>query len=52
MARLTKEQWESLKADYVTGVYTLELLAKKYGVAKGSISKKRKLEKDKCKNHC
>jgi len=44
MARLSKEQWESLKADFVTGVYTLELLAKKYGVSKGSISKKIKKE--------
>ena len=44
MARLSKEQWESLKADFVTGVYTLELLSKKYGVGKGSISKKAKKE--------
>ena len=44
MARLSKEQWESLKADYVTGVYTLELLAKKYGVGKASISKRAKKE--------
>jgi len=44
MARLSKEQWEELKADYVTGAYTLEMLAKKYGVAKGSISKKAKKE--------
>jgi len=45
MARLSKETWEKLKADYVTGAYTLELLAKKYGVAKGSISKRAKKEK-------
>jgi len=45
MARLSKETWERLKADYVTGAYTLELLAKKYGVAKGSISKRAKKEK-------
>ena len=44
MARLSKDKWDSLKADYVTGVYTLELLAKKYGVGKGSISKKAKRE--------
>ena len=44
MARLSKEQWEELKADYVTGAYTLELLAKKYGIAKSSISKKIKKE--------
>ncbi len=44
MARLSKEQWEELKADYVTGAYTLEMLAKKYGIAKGSISKKAKKE--------
>ena len=45
MARLSKEQWEELKADYVTGAYTLELLAKKYGVSKAAISKKIKKEK-------
>ena len=44
MARLSKEQWERLKADYVTGAYTLEMLAKKYGVTKSSISKKAKKE--------
>jgi len=44
MARLSKEQWEELKADYVTGAYTLEILSKKYGIAKGSISKKAKKE--------
>ena len=44
MARLSKDKWDSLKADYVTGVYTLELLAKKYGISKGSISKKAKRE--------
>ena len=44
MARLSKEQWEELKADYVTGAYTLEMLSKKYGIAKGSISKKAKKE--------
>ncbi len=44
MARLSKEQWENLKADYVTGAYTLELLAKKYGVTKGTISKRIKKE--------
>jgi len=44
VARLSKEQWESLKADYVTGVYTLELLAKKYGVNKATISRKAKKE--------
>ena len=45
MARLSKETWERLKADYVTGAYTLELLAKKYGIAKGTISKRAKKEK-------
>jgi len=45
MARLSKETWERLKADYVTGAYTLELLAKKYGVSKAAISKKIKNEK-------
>ena len=44
MARLSKETWERLKADYVTGAYTLEMLAKKYGVAKSTISKKTKKE--------
>ena len=44
MARLSKETWERLKADYVTGAYTLELLAKKYGIAKGTISKRAKKE--------
>jgi len=44
MARLSKEAWERLKADYVTGVYSLELLAKKYGVSKGAISQKAKKE--------
>ena len=44
MARLSKEQWEELKADYVTGAYTLEMLSKKYVIAKCSISKKAKKE--------
>jgi len=44
MARLSKEAWERLKADYVTGAYSLELLAKKYGVSKGAISQKAKKE--------
>ena len=44
MARLSKETWERLKADYVTGAYTLEMLAKKYGVNKATISKKAKKE--------
>ena len=44
MARLSKDKWDSLKADYVTGVYTLELLAKKYGVDKAAISRKAKKE--------
>jgi predicted DNA-binding protein YlxM (UPF0122 family) len=44
VARLNKETWERLKADYVTGAYTLELLAKKYGVSKAAISKKIKKE--------
>ena len=44
MARLSKEQWEELKADFVTGAYTLELLAKKYKISKGSISKRAKKE--------
>ena len=44
MARLSKETWERLKADYVTGAYSLELLAKKYGVSKGAISQKAKKE--------
>ena len=45
MARLNKETWDRLKADYVTGAYTLELLSKKYGVSKAAISKKVKSEK-------
>jgi len=44
VARLSKEQWESLKADYVTGVYTLELLAKKYDINKAAISRRAKKE--------
>ncbi len=44
MARLSKEQWEELKADYVTGAYTLEMLAKKYGVNKAAISRRAKKE--------
>lgn len=44
MARLSKEVWERLKADFVTGAYTLEVLAKKYGTTKGTISKKAKKE--------
>ncbi len=40
MARLTKEQWESLKADYVTGVYSVRELAKKYDVSHSAINKK------------
>jgi hypothetical protein len=45
MARLNKDTWERLKADYVTGAYTLEMLAKKYGTTKGTISKRAKKEK-------
>jgi len=44
MARLSKETWEKLKADYVTGAYTLELLSKKYGVNKAAISRRAKKE--------
>lgn len=44
MARLSKEQWDSLKADYVTGVYTFEMLAKKYGVSRQSIHNRSKKE--------
>ena len=44
MARLTKEQWESLKADYVTGAFSLSQLAKKYGVDKSAISRRVKKE--------
>jgi len=44
MARLSKETWERLKADYVTGAYTLELLAKKYGINKAAISRRAKKE--------
>ncbi len=40
MARLSKDEWEKLKADFVTGVYTLEQLAKRYGVNRSTISKK------------
>ena len=45
MARLSKETWERLKADFVTKAYTLEVLAKKYGVSKGAISQRAKKEK-------
>ena len=44
MARLSKEQWERLKADYVTGAYTLEMLAKKYGVSRQAINNRAKKE--------
>jgi len=44
MARLSKETWERLKADYVTGAYTLEMLSKKYGVSRQAINKKAKKE--------
>lgn len=40
MARLSKQEWEKLKADFTTGIYTLEQLAKKYGVNRATISKK------------
>ena len=44
MARLSKEEWESLKADFITGAYTLSQLAKKYSVSKGAISQRAKKE--------
>ncbi|NPA64463.1 MAG: hypothetical protein GXO16_05770, partial [Epsilonproteobacteria bacterium] len=45
MGRLSKEQWRQLKADYVTGAYTLQLLARKYGVSVAAISKRARKEK-------
>lgn len=45
MARLSKDEWDKLKADFVTGVYTLEQLAKKYGVNRATISKKANKDK-------
>ena len=44
MARLSKERWARLKADYVTGAYTLEMLAKKYGVSRQAINNRAKKE--------
>ena len=44
MARLSKEEWNSLKADFITGAYTLSKLAKKYSVSKGAISQRAKKE--------
>ena len=44
MARLSKEQWEQLKADYVTGVYNVSALAKKYGITHTAINKRVKKE--------
>ena len=45
MARLTKDAWESLKAEYATGAYTLQELAKRYGISHAAISKRIKKEK-------
>ena len=44
MARLNKETWERLKADYVTGAYSVRDLAKKYNISHAAINKKRKKE--------
>ena len=44
MARLSKETWERLKADYVTGAYSVRDLAKKYNISHAAINKKIKKE--------
>ena len=40
MARLSKEEWIQLKADYVTGLYSVRELAKKYDISHSAINKK------------
>lgn len=42
MARLTDEQWESLEADYHTGKYSKNELAKKYNITHTSVNKRLK----------
>ena len=44
MARLSKETWEKLKADYATGAYSVRNLAKKYNISHAAINKKIKKE--------
>jgi hypothetical protein len=40
MARLSKEQWDKVKADYITGRYSTRALAEKHGVSNAAVSKK------------
>lgn len=40
MARLTNEEWESLEADYHTGIYSKNELAKKYDVTHTAVNKR------------
>ena len=44
MARLTDQQWDSVKADYITGRYSTRALAEKHGVSHVAIQKKLKAE--------
>ena len=42
MARLSDEQWDSVKADYITGRYSTRALADRHNVSNAAISKKAK----------
>ena len=44
MARLTEQQWDNVKADYITGRYSTRALAAKHGVSNAAISKKAKAD--------
>jgi predicted DNA-binding protein YlxM (UPF0122 family) len=44
MARLTKEEWEKLKAEYITSESSIRELAEKYNVSHSAINKKIKKE--------
>lgn len=44
MARLTKQQWDMVKADYITGRYSTRALAGRHNVSNAAISKKAKAD--------
>lgn len=44
MARLTTEQWDKVKADYITGRYSTRALAERHNVSNAAISKRAKSE--------
>ena len=44
MARLSKEEWEKLKAEYITSDYSVRELAEKHNISHSAINKKIKKE--------